>query len=215
MRVRVVATGTGEALERARRGDADLALTHDSAAEAAFVRSGHGVERRPLLRTEFTIAGPPADPAGVRGLTDAAEALRRIERGRHAFVSRGDDSGTHRRELELWRSAGVDPRRLRDDYLQAGQGMGETLLIANERSAYALTDLPTLRALSRVVELEPLVRGDRRFHNPYGLVLRAEESADARLLADWLAGDEARRIIAGFRAGRGGPPLYQPVPPLR
>src|SRR5690606_10422062 len=139
MRVRALTGGTGQVLELGRRGDVDVILSHDAAAESAFVAAGAGAERRPLMYNDFLIVGPAVDPAGVRGLGDAEEALRRIAAARAPFISRGDDSGTHRKERQLWALAGLAPGAGEAWYSEAGLGMGDALRVASERRAYILT----------------------------------------------------------------------------
>lgn len=214
--VRTVTGGTGEVLALARRGDVDLVLSHDAAAESAFVAEGYGFERRDVMRNDFVIAGPPADPAGVRGVRDAAAALRAIAAARAPFVSRGDDSGTHRRELLLWREAGARPAAgAGGPYTEAGVGMGDALRLASARRAYILTDRATFLVLSAELDLEVLVEGDPRLLNRYGLVRvrGARRAADAAAVAEWLTSPAARDVIASFGGGRFGRPLFVPAEP--
>ena len=207
--VRVLALGTGQALDVARRGDADVVLVHDRAAEERFVAEGHGVSRQPVMCNDLVIAGPAADPAGVAGLADAAEALRRIAAARVPFVSRGDRSGTHAAELRLWREAGVDPTGAGRGrwWREIGQGMGPSLNAAAAQGAYVLTDRATWLAFRNRQDLRILVQGDARLFNQYGVILvnparhphvRAEEGK--RFIA-WLLSPAGQQAIASFRIG--------------
>lgn len=217
IRVDAVAVGTGAALRLAERGDADLVLVHDPRAEEAFVARGSGEARIPLMRNDFVLVGPATDPASVEACGGTIEAFRRIARRGSPFVSRGDSSGTHARELSLWRLAGV----LRPGAwcLEAGQGMAGCLTLADEMSAYALTDRATFLALADRLQLRPLVQGDSLLANPYSLILvdprlrAGGNHAGARRLVEWLTSLEGRRRIADFRARgemlfvpEGGPP---------
>lgn len=207
----VIAVGSGEALELGRRKDADVLLVHAPAAESAFVARGHGTDRRRVMYNDFVIVGPAADPAGVRELDDAAEALRRIAATGAPFISRGDDSGTHKKELALWRAAGVSPAGAW--YREAGQGMGDVLRIAAERRAYALADRATCLFLREALQLEVLVEGDERLINPYGViaVAGARNLAGARAFRDWITGPEGQALIARYGAERFGRPLFIPT----
>jgi tungstate transport system substrate-binding protein len=212
--VRVIAVGTGQALELGRRGDVDLVLVHARKLEDEFVASGHGIDRRDVMWNDFAIAGPPADPAGIRGLGRAAEALRRIREAEQPFVSRGDNSGTHVRELSLWERAGGAPKG-RDFYLEAGQGMGKCLLIADEKRGYILVDRGTYLAFRRKLDLEILVEGDPLLHNPYGMILVNPKrhphvnAAGAKRLLDYITSPEGQQRIGAFRAS--GQLLFHPV----
>ncbi|MDH3590908.1 MAG: substrate-binding domain-containing protein, partial [Planctomycetota bacterium] len=169
--VQIIAVGTGQALKLGERGDADVVLVHAREREDAFVAARHGVDRRDIMWNEFVIAGPADDPAGVKGTTDAATALRRIQEFGASFVSRGDDSGTHIRERAIWKAAGLAPPRDDPAYLEAGQGMGSCLVIADEKRAYVLTDRGTFLAFKGKLDLVVLVQRDARLRNPYGAML--------------------------------------------
>lgn len=216
--------GTGQILELARRGDVDLTMTHDSAAEAALVAAGRVAERRPFMRSEFVVAGPPSDPAGVAGTRDPVAALRRIAAAGATFVSRGDDSGTHHRELALWSAAAregddaaaaiVDSARADPDwYVVAGVGMGDALRLASERRAYLLTEYTTFAVLRASLDLAPLVRGDARLDNVYAtaLVVGSPHADAAATFAEWLHGPTARATIADLRRDEAGRPLFEPT----
>ena len=210
--VSATAVGSGAALELGRRGDADLLLTHDPEGEERFMADGAGKERGPVMTNQFILAGPPEDPAGVRGASDLAGALGTIGSAGARFVSRGDESGTHRKELELWRRIGRDPPPPSDAYLVAGSGMGETLRIADQRGAYVLTDLGTFRHLSGDLGLEPLVLGSPEEPNPYHYILPVEprHPEGARDLKRWLLGP-GQDVISVFGADRFGQPLFTPA----
>jgi tungstate transport system substrate-binding protein len=214
--VRVVAVGTGRALDLARRGDADVLLVHDRASEEAFVADGYGVARHPVMYNDFVIVGPGDDPAGIRGLDDVGEALVRVARAEAPFLSRGDDSGTHKAERRLWAAAGLDPTaRGGGWYRETGAGMGATLNTASQVPAYALTDRGTWLSFRNRGELELLVEGDPRLRNEYGVIVVSPErhphvkAEAARRLVDWLTGDAGRAAIAAFRVA--GQPLFFPV----
>jgi len=216
-RVRAVTGGTGEVLELARRGDLDLALTHDPAAESLFVAQGHAASNRPLMRSDFLIAGPAADPAAVAGTDDAVAALAAVAEARAAWVTRGDESGTHRREMALWRDvarSGTARARAAADsvlagtpptwYVTAGLGMADALRFASEREAYILSESATFATLQPRPGLAALVRGGPRLANPYAVTVVAGSSREdaAARLADWLVSDSGRSRIAGFGDGR-------------
>lgn len=206
----VVAVGSGEALELGRQGDADVLLVHSPAAESVFVAEGHGFDRQPVMYNDFVIVGPALDPAGIRGLDDAARALGRIAAAQATFVSRGDQSGTHMRELALWRAAGIHPTG--SWYVDAGQGMGEVLGIASELGAYTLTDRGTYLFLSERLALDVLVEGDPRLRNEYSVILvaRAANPEAARAFHEWIRGPAAQALIGEYGVDRFGRPLFTP-----
>lgn len=217
--VRALTGGTGEMLELARRGDVDLVLSHDPEAEEDFVRAGHGLERRDVMENDFVVVGPADDPAGVRGLRDAPAALRTIAERGAPFVSRGDDSGTHRAERRLWALAGLEPsagNRGRDPwYTEAGIGMADALRLADERNAYTLSDRATFTVLRDGLELDLLIEGDPRLLNRYGVV-RVSDSPNpdgARTFVGWLTSVPGQRVIAMFGQDRFGQPLFVPLAP--
>lgn len=204
--VRVVALGTGQALDVARRGDADVVFVHDRAAEERFVREGFGLERRHVMFNDFVIVGPAADPARVQGLSDTDQALRRIAGLRAPFVSRGDRSGTHAAEMRLWQFAGVDPLQGRGQwYREVGQGMGPALNTAAALGAYILTDRGTWLSFRNRQELRVLVEGDARLFNQYGVMLVNPQrhphvkAADGQRFIDWIVAPAGQRAIASHR----------------
>ena len=213
--VRVVAVGTGQAIRNARNGDADVLLVHAKSAEEAFVGDGFGVERFDLMYNDFVIVGPAADPAAVAGMNDAVSALGTIAQARAAFASRGDDSGTHRKELELWREAGLDPAAASGDwYRETGSGMGATLNTAVGMAAYTLTDRATWIAFGNKGDATIHVEGDARLFNQYGVILVNPEkhphvkARAGQAFIDWMLGPEGRSAIAAFEIG--GQQLFFP-----
>ena len=204
--VKVVAVGTGQALKNAARGDGDVVLVHARAAEEAFVKAGHGVDRRDVMYNDFVIVCPKDDPAGIRGMKSAAAALRRIAETKTPFVSRGDDSGTHKKELALWKQAGIDPRGASGTwYREAGRGMGATLNMAAAMDACTLTDRATWISHNNRGDLTIVVEGDPELFNQYGVMLVNPKRHPhvkvkaARAFIDWLTGPEGQRLIAQYR----------------
>ncbi len=215
LNVRILSVGTGQALALGRRGDADLLLVHAPPAELEFVRSGHGRNRVTFMRNDFVVAGPEIDPAGLRAL-DVADpgpaAVKAIAEIGAPFVSRGDDSGTHMMELSTWEAAGLDPAG--EWYVEAGQGMGSTLMLASERRAYVLTDRSTLTVLSDVLDLEVLVTGGAMLENLYSVMeTTAGANPDgASRFRKWLLGERALGIVRTYGEARYGKPLFTVVP---
>lgn len=212
--VRVLAVGSGQAMALARRGEADIVILHDPPNEERFVADGYGVDRQPLMENEFVLVGPAADPAGARG-QGVAEAFRRIAVAGAPFVSRGDESGTSARERRVWEASALEPGG--DWYLESGQGMGATLVIAEQLQAYTLTDIGTWLASRAPFTIQVLVEGDALLVNPYHVIrvnpdrfLRLN-AASARLLADYLLSDVARTIIEDFGTDRFGRSLFKPA----
>lgn len=213
--VRVVALGTGQALDVGRRGDADVVFVHDRVAEERFVREGFGGPRRHVMYNDFVLIGPAADPARIAGLRDTPEALRRIAAARAPFVSRGDRSGTHAAELRLWRAAEVDPTAGRGQwYREVGQGMGPALNTSAAQNAYILADRGTWLNFRNRQELRILVEGDARLFNQYGVMLVNPQrhphvrAADAQRFIDWIVSPTGQAAIAGYKIG--GEQLFFP-----
>jgi tungstate transport system substrate-binding protein len=211
--VRVIALGTGKAIETARRGDADVLMVHHPPSERAFVAEGHGVERVPIMYNDFVLVGPRADPAGVRGLSDVAAALARIAEAEAVFVSRGDESGTHRAERALWAQRGIDVDAASGDwYREAGAGMGAVLNLASALDAYTLSDRATWLAFQNKGQLDILVEGDPRLFNQYSVILVNPErhphvaAADGQALVDWLRSPEGQAAIDAYQ--RDGQQLF-------
>lgn len=211
--VKPVAVGSGAALEMGRRGEADALLVHSPAAEEELVASGVTGRRLLVMHNDFVLVGPAADPAGVRGLP-AAEAMAAIARSGAGFVSRGDESGTHAREKQLWAAAGIEPGGAR--YQSTGQGMGATLRVADETGGYTLTDRATFLAQRDGLRLEVVNEGDPRLLNIYH-VIEITPAAGERVrpeggaaFADWIVGERAQRMIGGFGTAEFGEPLFTP-----
>ncbi len=203
--VRVVAVGTGAALKLGERGDVDVVLVHARAAEDRFMEAGFGIARRDVMVNDFVIVGPQSDPAAIAGMTDAPGALSRIAEARAPFVSRGDNSGTHKAERRLW--AAVDGTPLGDDakwYREAGAGMGATLNTARAMDAYTLVDRGTWLSFANRGDLVALVEGDPRLFNPYGVMLVNParhphvKEADGMLFIDWLTGAQGQAAFGAF-----------------
>lgn len=213
--VKIVAQGTGQALETARRGDADVVFVHDAEAEQRFVDEGYGVARHPVMYNDFLLVGPAADPAGVRAANDIVRALQAIRRGGFTFVSRGDRSGTHQAELRLWQAAGIQIDVAQERWYRAvGQGMGPALNIAVASDAYILTDRATWVSFRNKGELVPLVEGDPRLFNQYSLILvnparhPGVKVAPATRFIEFLLSAEGQAEIARFRVS--GQQLFHP-----
>ena len=201
--VRVIAVGTGQAFEIARRGDADSLLVHDTAGEEKFVNEGYGTERADVMYNDFVIIGPGNDPAGIRDAKTVEEVFSLIADTEAPFASRGDDSGTNRAELRLWKAAGVAPGDAW--YRELGSGMGPTLNTAAGMNAYAMTDRATWVAFDNRQNLELLFEGDEALFNQYGSILISEERHPylkhdlAEQWHEWLLSDEGQQAIANFR----------------
>ncbi len=211
IRTRFIAAGSGELLTLGASGDLDVLISHAPAAELQFVAQGFAAERRPLMQNDFLIVGPSADPAAVRGLTDAVQALARISSAGATFLSRGDESGTHRKELEL-REMGAIPAGGRG-YREGGEGMGAVLRAASETGAYTLVDRATYRNLSDFVDLVIQVEGDPRLMNVYSVIVteNAHQPEAARTFADWLTSKEGGSTIAEYGVDRYGEAVFQPI----
>jgi len=210
--VRVVALGTGQALDVGRRGDADVVFVHDTAAEEKFVAEGFATRRFPLMYNDFVVVGPASDPAGIAGLRDVAEAWRRIAAKQAPFISRGDRSGTHAAELRLWQAAGVQPAGAW--YREVGQGMGPALNTASAQDAYVFTDRGTWLSFRNRGSLMILVEGDQKLFNQYGVMLLNPaghphvKAADGQKFIDWLVSPAGQAAIASYKVG--GEQLFFP-----
>lgn len=203
---RVVAVGTGQAIAIAERGDADVLFVHHRPSEEKFVAEGGGVERFDVMYNDFVIVGPTADPAGIRGLSDAAAALGKIADAQAVFVSRGDDSGTHKTERDLWRDAERNAAQASGAwYRETGSGMGATLTIAAAMAAYTLTDRGTWISFKHKGDLEVLVEGDPRLFNQYGVILVNPQkhsyvkAKEGQRFVDWLLSPEGQQAIADYQ----------------
>jgi tungstate transport system substrate-binding protein len=212
--VQLIAVGSGQALKIGEQGNADVILLHSPDAEKEFIANGFGIDRRLVMHNDFVIVGPASDPAGIRG-ESPEEALKKILASRVTFVSRADDSGTHVKELALWKNAGLDPAG-EDWYLETGQGQGATLSIASEKSGYALTDRGTFLAYQANVDLEILVEGDPFLLNVYHVITVNPEKhpainlEGARAFADFITSPDGQNIIAGFGVDKYGQALFFP-----
>jgi tungstate transport system substrate-binding protein len=213
--VKTVSVGTGQALALAAKGDADVALVHAPSLEKQFVAEGKLLNRRLVMYNDFVIIGPKDDPAKVRSTKSAVEALKRIEQAKANFVSRGDNSGTHVLEKSLWKSAGIEPKG--PWYIEAGQGMGATLGIANERNAYTITDRGTYLAFGKKVTLPILIEGDKALLNIYSVmeVNPANgpriNSVGGKAFADFMVAPETQKVIGKFGVEKFGQSLFVPV----
>lgn len=213
--VRVVAVGTGQAVRLARAGDADVLFVHHKPSEETFVADGMGVERHDVMYNDFIIVGPKDDPAGIKGSKDVAEAMRKIAGAKAPFASRGDDSGTHKREKSLWKEAGVDVEAASGSWYRAtGSGMGATLNTAVGMDAYALADRGTWLSFENRGPLEVMVEGDQRLFNQYGIILvnpKAHphvKAEDGQAFIDWIIGPEGQKMIGAYRIN--GQQLFTP-----
>jgi tungstate transport system substrate-binding protein len=206
IQVKVIAQGTGQALDTARRGDADVVFVHAKAQEEKFVADGFGVKRFDVMYNDFVLIGPKDDPAGIKGSTDVAVALSAIRAKAAPFVSRGDRSGTHAAEVELWKQAGVDIGAAKAPwYREIGQGMGAALNTAGAMGAYVLSDRGTWIAFKNRSDLEIVVEGDRRLFNQYGVILvnpvrhAAVKAELGQRFIDWLLSPEGQGAIRDYR----------------
>jgi tungstate transport system substrate-binding protein len=204
--VRVVAKGTGQAIDLAKKGDADVLFVHDKKSEEQFVADGFGVKRFEVMYNDFIIVGPQGDPAGVKGMSEAPAALAKIAAAAAPFASRGDDSGTHKAELRLWKEAGVDVKAASGSwYRETGSGMGPTLNTAAGMGAYALADRGTWLAFKNKGDLQILVEGDKRLFNQYGIMLVNPgkfphvKAADGQAFVDWVISPEGQQAIANYK----------------
>jgi tungstate transport system substrate-binding protein len=214
IRVRIVALGTGQALDMARRGDADVVFVHDKAAEEKFVAEGYGLKRQEVMYNDFIVVGPKADPAKAAG-KDIVEGLRRIAAAKAPFVSRGDKSGTHAAELRYWKAAGVDLGKAKGPwYRDTGSGMGPALNTAASMNAYILADRGTWLNFRNRGDLAILIEGDTRLFNQYGVILvnpakhAHVKQADGQKFIDWLVGADGQKAVADFKIG--GEQLFFP-----
>ena len=214
IQVRIVAVGTGQALDMARRGDADVVFVHDTAAEEKFVAEGWGLKREPVMHNDFVLIGPSSDPAKVRG-KDVAAGLLKIKESGQTFVSRGDKSGTYAAELRYWKIAGVDLATDKPSgYRACGCGMGPALNMAASMHAYVLADRGTWLAFKNRGDLTILVEGDKRMFNPYGvIVVNPAKYPHVKLelgqrFADWLVSKRGQAVIASYKIG--GEQLFFP-----
>ena len=213
--VRVIAVGTGQAIKLGENGDADVLLVHDKVGELKFVKQGYGIDRREVMYNDFVLVGPKSDPAGIAGSTDAVTALGKIAASKSQFVSRADDSGTHRAELRLWDEARVNARSASGTwYKELGAGMGATLNTAAGLGAYTLTDRATWLSFKNRADLVLQTQGDKRLFNQYATILvnpgrhKHVKEAAARTFMDYLVSAEGQEAIGAFQIG--GETLFFP-----
>ncbi|AFV10645.1 ABC-type tungstate transport system, permease component TupB [Thermacetogenium phaeum DSM 12270] len=213
-RVKPIDRGTGEALEMGKKGEADVLLTHAPASERPLVENGDVINYQLVMHNDFIIVGPPDDPAQIKGEKDATEAFKKIMNGRFTFVSRGDDSGTHKKEKAIWDKLGVTPAG--DWYLEAGSGMADTLRLASEKNAYTLTDRGTYLAQKDNLKLASLMEGDPMLLNIYHVMQVNPEkfpkvnAAGAKAFVEFMISPETQRIIGDFGVDKYGQPLFIP-----
>ncbi|PKO07978.1 MAG: hypothetical protein CVU40_17920 [Chloroflexi bacterium HGW-Chloroflexi-2] len=215
VKVDVIAVGTGQSLQLGVNGDADVLLVHARASEDAFMEAGDGIRREDVMYNDFVIVDPADDPAGIKGKSNATKALEMLSEAGATFVSRGDDSGTHKKELSLWKEAGIEPAG--DWYVSAGQGMGDVLVMANEQLAYTMSDRATYLALKlEGIELEIAVEGDPLLFNPYGIIaVNPDKNPNikgdlANIFIDWLVSLETQILISTYGVDKFGAHLFTP-----
>ena len=215
IKVHVVAVGTGQALDLARRGDADVVFVHARTAEEKFLSEGHGVKRFPVMYNDFVLVGRKTDPAKIGGSKDILEALKKVEAAKAPFVSRGDKSGTHLAELDLWKAAGIDIDKAKGPwYRDTGQGMGPALNTAASMNAYILTDRGTWLSFKNRGDLAILVEGDKRLFNQYGVMLVNPDKHPnvkkelGQMFVDWVTSPEGQKAIADYKIN--GEQLFYP-----
>jgi tungstate transport system substrate-binding protein len=204
--VKVVAQGTGQALDTARRGDADVVFVHAKSQEEKFLSEGHGVKRFPVMYNDFVIIGPKSDPAKIKGTKDVGEALKKLKDAQATFISRGDRSGTHSAELKLWKAVGIDIEKDKGPwYKSIGQGMGAALNTAQASNGYVLSDRATWIHFKNKGDLQIMVEGDKRLFNQYGVMLvnpakhpNVKKELGQQFI-DWLVSPEGQKTIAGYK----------------
>ncbi len=214
--VKTVAVGTGQALALGARGEADVLLVHAPETEKQWMAEGNGADRRLVMYNDFVVIGPSADPAQIVAAASASEVMQRIAAAGATFIGRGDNSGTHILELQLWRAAGLDPRD-QPWYLESGQGMGQTLTLANDKLAYTLTDRGTFLARQATLDLAVLAEGYPTFLNVYHVIAVASgkspmiNTEGARAFADFVVAPETQQLVGQFGVARFGQPLFFPA----
>lgn len=215
IKIDVIAVGSGQALKLGQDGNADVLLVHSPAAEKTFMTDGHGIRREDVMYNDFVIVGPAADPVGIKGMTVAADAFKKIAEAKATFISRGDDSGTHTKEKAIWKAAGIEPSG--DWYVSAGASMGEVLTMASEKVAYTLSDRATYLARQKEgLDLVILVEGDKALFNPYGVIAVNPNKGPqirndlANLFIDWIISVPVQEKIAAFGKEDFGQSLFTP-----
>ena len=213
--VKVIAVGTGQALKMGEEGNADVLLVHAPISEEAFMEGGFGKDRAPVMHNDFIVVGPESDPAQIKGTVSAIDILKRIYNSGALFISRGDDSGTHKKELEIWGKAGLDPKG-QAWYLESGQGMGATLMIASQKKAYTLSDRATYLSFKDKVKLVILSEGDTALLNPYHVIevnqakFTKVNAEGARAFSDFIVSPAIQKVIAEFGKEQFGGSLFFP-----
>jgi len=214
LRVHVIAVGTGKALKLGENGDVDIVLVHALEAEKKFIESGFGEYRKDVMYNDFLLVGPKNDPAGLARSKSAKEAFKRMADAKVAFVSRGDDSGTHKKELALWKAANITPAGRW--YVESGQGMGAVLLMASSMQAVTLTDRATYLKLKKKLDLVPLFEGDPALFNQYGIIPVSPKrhpgvaSDSAGRLVEWITSPKGQKLIGAYGVSEYGKPLFFP-----
>jgi len=219
-RVKTVAVGSGQALAMGQKGEADVMLVHAPSSELPLVTSGEAINRKLVMHNDFVIAGPASDPAKIKGLNSAAAALTRVSQSSALFVSRGDDSGTHKKELEVWKAAGIAPKpspsKAPGWYQETGSGMGQTLAVAWEKGGYVLTDRATFLSLSKNTPLQILVEGDKTLLNIYHVMQVNPErfpkvnAKGAKAFVEFMVSPEVQKVIGDFGKDKYGQSLFFP-----
>jgi tungstate transport system substrate-binding protein len=213
-KVKVVAVGSGQAMEMGKKGDADVLLVHSPAAEKEFIASGYGINRKDVMHNQYLIVGPGNDPAKIKGMTKATEVFKKIASSKSKFVSRADQSGTHSKELSIWKNASITPTGRW--YIESGQGMGDTLMMANEMNAYTLSDDATYLTWRNKTGLIQMVSGDSFLYNPYGVIAVNPDKYPsihknaANAFINFITGTEGQRIIANYGVSRFVKTLFTP-----
>lgn len=214
--VQTIAVGSGEAMKMGEEGNADVLLVHAPASEVAFMDAGNGTDRFLVMHNDFILVGPASDPAGIKGMTSTTDAFTAIFDASAPFVTRGDDSGTHKKELALWKAAGLDPAG-QAWYMETGQGMGASMTVASEKGAYILTDRATYLANQANYQLEILVEGDTSLLNVYHVITVSQAKwpdvnyEGALAFANFMIADATQEVIAQFGVEKFGQPLFYPV----
>ncbi len=214
--VKVVAVGTGKALQMGKDGEADVLLVHAKASEEEFVKEGHGLERKDVMYNDFILVGPKDDPLKLKenSSNDILTGLKTISENQSKFVSRGDDSGTHKKELEIWKEAGIEPQG--EWYISAGSGMADVLKIASEKGAYTLTDRATYLSLRNTLDLDIIIEKDKNLFNQYGIIPVNPEKNDkinaegAKAFMNWMLSKKGQELIGKYGVEEYGMPLFVP-----
>lgn len=215
VKVDVISVGTGKAIALGANGDVDVVFVHDRAGEDKFVADGFGVDRRDVMYNDFILVGPEADPAKVKDAKSAVEAFEKIADAQATFISRGDDSGTHKKEKAIWQAAAIKPEG--KWYKEAGQGMGAVLTMTNEQQGYTLADRGTYLAFTGKITLKVLSEGDKLLLNPYGVIAvnpakyPQANYAKAKAFIEWVTGPEGQKIIKEYGKDKFGQPLFYPL----